>query len=129
MHPEKTRRAAHAAGWTFIGSVWLVTGVLGAALLFLLAILAYGLFAVHWSEDTLYAPRYTEAAFESVELGWDRAQVMERLGEPLAREPGFEGGERWSYTKSAESGYYWLRTVRFDDAGRVAEKVARFEFD
>jgi hypothetical protein len=129
MHPETTRRAARTVGWTLIGGVWLVTGVLGAGLSLLMGVMVYGAVVMFWSEDTVYAPQYTEAAFESVAVGWDRALVKERLGEPLARDRTFEGGEWWSYTKSAETGYYYVRSVRFDAGGLVVEKATQFHED
>jgi hypothetical protein len=112
-----------------IGGVWLITSVVVTCFASLLTVGAYATAAMYWSEDTVYAPRYTEAGFESVDIGWERAAVAERLGEPLARDEDLHGGEWWSYSASAETGYYWVRILRFDAAGRVVEKVAEFAND
>ena len=83
-----------------------------------------------FAEDTVYAPGFDERAFRTVEIGDGREAVLERLGEPLERwnaEP--TGVETWSYTASPGSHSYWLRSIRFDDHGRVSEKNAEFYVD
>ncbi len=113
--------------------------LLGAALLLLLAAKlllrpAFGALYVATSditatEDTLWAPGFSEAAFAQVREGDTREQVRARLGEPLRTWMG-DGVEAWSYTTTLLKDDYWVRQVRFDvRTGRVVKVVAELYVD
>jgi hypothetical protein len=83
-----------------------------------------------FAEDTVYAPGFDERSFRSVAIGDSREAVLERLGEPLERWNAAPNGvETWSYTASPGTHSYWLRSIRFDDRGRVTKKDAEFYVD
>lgn len=84
------------------------------------------------TDDTLYAPGYTDEQFNAIEVGMTEAEVLRRLGPPLD-EPYHpqaaedrDTGMRW--TRSAHDSNYKCRVVIFRD-GRVSEKHAEFYID
>jgi len=85
------------------------------------------------TDDTLYAPGYTDDQFNLIEIGMTESEVLRRLGPPIDEpyHPQLEGqdwdeGMRW--TRSAHDSHYKVRVVIFR-AGRVAEKFAEFYVD
>ena len=85
------------------------------------------------TDDTLYAPGYTDDQFNAIELGMTEAEVLRRLGPPIDEpyHPQFKGedwdtGMRW--TRSAHDSHYKCRVIIFR-AGRVSEKHAEFYVD
>ena len=84
------------------------------------------------SEDTVYAPGYSDAAFRRITVGMTIAEVHRRLGPPLrtwalspSSDPG-EIGERWSYSPGDTN--YRCRVLLFR-SGRVFRKHAEFYVD
>ncbi|QSQ23640.1 hypothetical protein JY651_01240 [Pyxidicoccus parkwayensis] len=101
----------HPYPWLVLGAS-LMTMVL---LFFGLAMVFYSVAATVWTE---WAPDYREVQFHLIELGDTQEQVLARLGEPLERT--IDGAsEVWVYTRPEGEAHYWLRTVRFNGAGRV----------
>jgi hypothetical protein len=85
------------------------------------------------TDDTLYAPGYSDEQFNAIRVGMTEAEVLDRLGPPIDEpySPHYEGadwdkGMRW--TKSAHDSHYKVRVIRFR-AGRVSEKDAEFYVD
>ena len=95
-------------------------------------------YCVLWpSIDTVYAPGFTDAGFERVQVGMTREDVRAQIGEPLdkdfrsvnrLRHPGYQarGDEVWTYTRDGGcpwSDWAWLsREVLFSN-GRVVQRV------
>lgn len=78
-----------------------------------------GYFYLYPSIDTRYAPEYDEEAFQTIQMGMSKKEVLERLGPPLnAIED-----QGWVYSEDNAFPYWdfaWLvRAVNFDSDGRV----------
>jgi len=85
------------------------------------------------TDDTLYAPGYTDDHFNRIEVGMTEAEVLRRLGPPIDHPyhptvagESWDTGMRW--TRSAHDSNYKCRVVIFR-AGRVSEKHAEFYVD
>ena len=75
-------------------------------------------------DDTQFAARFSEAAFDGLTIGDSAGDVRERLGEPF-RELGSAARPCWLYSRSPRRGYFRARAVCFDD-GRVSQIVRRW---
>jgi hypothetical protein len=85
------------------------------------------------TDDTVYAPRYTDQAFASVAIGMTEADVLRRLGPPidppyLAETPNEEWDKGMRWTRSAGDSHYKCRVLLFRN-GRVSEKHAELYVD
>jgi hypothetical protein len=85
------------------------------------------------TDDTVYAPGYTDEGFNSVTVGMSEREVLRRLGPPIdgpyfpqAADPDWDKGMRW--TRSAHDSHYKIRVILFRQ-GRVADKHAGFYVD
>lgn len=90
--------------------------------------------SIYPSIDTVYAPGYTEAAFDALKSGMTAEEVRAALGEPLWKVSAetchhlAEGGAvGWCYTSDGScsfADFAWLgRYVYFDQEGRVTTTV------
>lgn len=87
-----------------------------------------GVSAVAASQETRYAPGFTEEKFREVAVGQSREDVRTRLGEPLKAWT-VASSEHWAYSDSPSDGDYWVRRVSFDSSGRVSEVAAELYVD
>ena len=106
--------------------------VLGLSLIifgFLVLLRPEGYFYLYPSIDTRYAPEYDEAAFQVIQVGMSKKEVLARLGPPLNA----TGDQGWVYSEDNAFPYWdfaWLvRAVNFDLEGRVIEVNARVNYD
>ena len=82
-------------------------------------------------EDTVYAPKYTDAAFRQLAVGMSEQQVTDLLGPPLEVHSHEDDGVTsvgWRYSRSARGASYRIRVLRFRD-GHVAEIYREFYLD
>ena len=84
-------------------------------------------------DDTVYAPGYTDAGFNSIEVGMAEDEVLRRLGPPIDEpwhpetvDPNWDTRMRW--TRSAHDSNYKCRLLVFR-AGHVVAKHAEFYVD
>ena len=81
------------------------------------------------TQDTEYAPGYTERAFDSLRLGASQDDVERQLGPPLQVWSSF-GCESWSYSRPATTrSNYYQRNVHFDSTGALVRKYRNFYTD
>jgi len=83
--------------------------------------------------DTRYSVEYSEKRFRSITIGMNEQQVVQILGEPIARfKPYYYSGDStvvaWQYSESPSSTNYRLRQLYLKD-GVVVKKVAYFYLD
>ena len=80
------------------------------------------------SDTSIYAPGFSEDAFQEIKIGMRRESVYELLGPPISRK-NVDSPESWSYTRVSVK-RSWFRTatdigeyrsVRFDALGHVIE--------
>jgi hypothetical protein len=88
-----------------------------------------GYFSPYPAIDTHFAPGYSEQAFQDIQAGMTKAEVLQRLGPPLNR----TSDPSWTYSRDGALGVWdfaWLvRAVNFDENGIVKEKVALVAYD
>jgi hypothetical protein len=100
-------------------------GIAGAATIYVLVSIVLAAQFV----DTEYAPGYSEAAFDSIQIGDSEEKVLAVLGEPIDRvtlDPSNCGDctqtmTFLAYSHSPSSASYVSRVIVIDDAGRVIE--------
>jgi hypothetical protein len=121
-------------GSRMLRAITIVTGLLTLAVAYL-GLGGCESYCVLWpSIDTVYAPGFTNAAFERVKVGMSKEEVRNLIGRPLdthpysSRHPAYHerGDEVWNYTRDGActwSDWAWLsREVIFRN-GRVVQKV------
>ena len=86
------------------------------------------LFSLMFSEDTEYAPRYSDGAFKAVHPGTSTDRVRELLGEPLERVSRGEPWETWRYSRSPSDSHYRVRAIQVAE-GRVIAVFHEFYVD
>ncbi len=106
-----------------------VTFALISAIAIVLMVLLRVAWIVFGRLDTVYAPGYSEPAFNGISVGLSCSDVETRLGLPLSTiaEP-----ERqiWYYSKQANSrANYWNRIVFFDSNCRVSSVFKELNVD
>ena len=89
--------------------------------------------------DTEYAPGFDEEAFVRIPIGATEGEVLQKLGEPLAKksfsEPlmqqSFQGPHTvWYYSQHGPSSKsHFVRALLFDQQGRVARRLRRYYVD
>jgi hypothetical protein len=111
-------------GFLVVFIVWLVTGL----------VFLEGYFPLAPGLGTHFAPDYSEAAFDQIQIGDSKERVLELIGEPLERcDMGRTKDQFWCY--STDGGFLlldfaWLyRAVYFDAEGRVIELVRDIFYD
>jgi outer membrane protein assembly factor BamE (lipoprotein component of BamABCDE complex) len=72
-----------------------------------------------WGEDTIYAPKYNEAAFWKITKGMTKSEVLSLLGPPLWKSGDNESN--WNYTNFNKEKYR-ERVIVFDKNDKVLEK-------
>lgn len=79
--------------------------------------------------DTRFAPGYSEAAFQRLEVGMTRDEVLDRIGRPLNS----LADPYWVYSEDGACALWdfaWLvRGVQFDERGRVVGLTAFVAYD
>jgi hypothetical protein len=90
-------------------------------------------------EDTDYAVGYNEKTFKGILIGASEEEVVEKLGEPLAKrsfpEPIMkdlfpDGSTAWYYSQHGPSSKsYFVRMLVFDAEGRVFRKYREYYVD
>jgi hypothetical protein len=83
---------------------------------------------------TDFAPGYTEAGFDQIEIGDSKERVLELIGAPLERCDMGRSKERfWCYSTDKRYGVFdlaWLyRAVTFDAEGRVTRLYRDIYYD
>ena len=82
-------------------------------------------------DASVYAPGYSEAAFNCVQPGMSQSEVLALLGQPLVKHSSShpETGEIWRYSEAPPDKNYWLRIVVFDKNGVVTKKEGHYFVD
>jgi len=83
-------------------------------------------------DASVYAPGYSEAAFNRVQPGMSRSEVLALLGPPLVKYDGSSNpktSEIWRYSQAPPDKNYWLRIVIFDKNGIVSGKLGYYFVD
>ena len=78
-------------------------------------------------DGTTFAPGFTEAKFDRVQVGMSEDEVTNILGDPLQKQPN-DDRAYWRYSTGPSDGSYWFRVITFR-AGRVTEKDAHYYAD
>lgn len=78
-------------------------------------------------DGTTFAPGFTEAKFDRVQIGMSEEEVTNVLGDPLQKQLN-DDKTYWRYSTGPSGGSYWFRVITFR-AGRVAEKDAHYYAD
>lgn len=104
--------------------------VLSCGLLILVvAVGPEGYFFPYPAIDTRFAPGYSEQAFQQIQIGMTKEEVLQRLGPPLNNVGDFV----WIYAEDnafAVWDFAWLmREIAFDEHGRVKAKRAEVAYD
>ena len=83
------------------------------------------------SDETIYAPKFTENAFRSLRVGMTTNEVLLRIGYPLLVHQSDmpPRASIWRYTRAPIDGNYWIRNVHFDDKGRIVSFTAEYYMD
>lgn len=87
---------------------------------------------VFFPHDTIYAPHYSDEAFNKVRVGQHRQKILALLGEPLERgQYQDDGTEYWYYSRHGPRyDNYWNKIVVFDvQRGQVIRKVDELDPD
>lgn len=88
-----------------------------------------GYFYLYPAIDTRYAPQYSEAQFQTIQVGMTKEEVLARLGPSLNKME----DQGWMYSEDNAFRYWdfaWLvRAVNFDSEGRVIEVNASVNYD
>ena len=79
-------------------------------------------------DHTEYAAGYSETGFWSIQLGWNKIQVREAIGEPLVVHGG-DTEEYWRFTRAPRDTNYFLRVVTFDRSGKVVSISGEYFVD
>lgn len=83
--------------------------------------------------DTVYAPNFTQAKFDSIKPGLDSVQVISLLGQPLERQQLDNSQCLWYYTNDGKctfGDYAWLgREVYINANGKVVQTVKNIHYD
>jgi hypothetical protein len=84
-----------------------------------------------WDESTEYAAKYSEVEFMKVNVGMTEAEVVARLGAPLARYRYPQSNSTMLYYSKGRKrdGSYWARFVETDSTGRVVAVRRMFYTD
>ncbi len=104
--------------------------VLSCGLLILVvAVGPEGYFFPYPAIDTRFAPGYSEQAFQQIQIGMTKEEVLQRLGPSLNNVGDFV----WIYAEDnafAVWDFAWLmREIAFDEHGRVKAKRAEVAYD
>ena len=83
------------------------------------------------SDETIYAPKFTENAFRSLRVGMTTNEVLSRIGSPLLvhQSDKLARVSIWRYTRAPIDGNYWIRNVHFDEKGQVVSFTAEYYMD
>ena len=87
--------------------------------------------AVVWTDNTVWAPGYTNAGFRAVKIGMKRSEVYALLGQPLETNPRPGGGVIETWTDLGKDSFdcsIQFRCISFH-GDVVIEKVAEFSPD
>lgn len=88
---------------------------LGLLVLVLLVIAGWFLL---YRDTSVYAPGFTQRAFDQVRPGMTQREVRQLLGEPLGMR-----GHAWYYSDPSSYGVYHAKIVVFSEALLVSRKV------
>jgi hypothetical protein len=81
-------------------------------------------------EDTVWAPGFLIANFESARLEMDKTEITKLLGEPLRKDCGDDGDCFWIYSwHVAGTDDFDQRWVVFNKSGKVSELRKSFFID
>lgn len=89
------------------------------------------LFAMVWTDNTVWAPGYTNSVFRAVRVGMKRSEVYALLGQPLETNPLPGGGVIETWTNLGKDSFdcsIQFRRISFQ-GDVVIEKVAEFSPD
>ena len=116
-----------------LGSLFLITAVVSAGLMLYRwwpVDGLWGVVAVVWGDNTVWAPGYTDAGFRAVKIGMKRSEVYALLGRPLASEsePTGEGVDSWTEMGADTDCSVHIRRVLFR-GDLVVSKFAEFSPD
>ena len=94
---------------------------LGLVALILLVIVGWFLL---YRDTSVYAPGFTQRAFDQVRLGMTQSEVRQLLGEPLGVR-----GRAWYYSDPSNYGVYHAKIVVFSEDLLVSRRVSYIMHD
>jgi hypothetical protein len=78
--------------------------------------------------DTVFSPKYSDAAFRTMNVGMRSGAVISALGAPINTLRAADGMERWEYSVSPTNASYFERALLLRD-DRVVDVIHQFYFD
>jgi outer membrane protein assembly factor BamE (lipoprotein component of BamABCDE complex) len=89
-----------------------------------LVLLVFAGWFLLYRDTSVYAPGFTQRAFEQVRPGMTQSEVRRLLGEPLGSR-----GRAWYYSDPSNHGVYHAKIIVFSEDLRVSRKVSYIMHD